>query len=99
MVYNRGGSIKMKLAIIETSMGKYFYYHFLPLLKEKIEEAKLITLDKVDEFKHKGFFIVSDIEEIAGISLKKFIKIETIYSFSEVDLKAFKEFLDETKSK
>jgi len=85
----------MKLAIIETSMGRYFYFHFLPLLRGEIEEVKLIPSGKASVFKEKGFLIVSDIEKIADIPLKKFIKTEIVYSFSKNDVEAFKELVNE----
>lgn len=87
----------MKIAVVNTAMGKYFYYHFLPLVKDKISQVVLINVEQVEEFKSKGFKIVSDLKELSDINLEDFIKIEITYSFSQENLKKFKEVLDEVK--
>ena len=93
MVFARGGSW-MKLAILDTPAGRYFYYHFLPLVKEDIEDAVLISREQLNSFKRKGFLVVSDDKNIADVWLLEFLKVETIYSFSLGDLKKFRSIIN-----
>jgi hypothetical protein len=89
----------MRIAVVNTAIGKYFYYHFLPLVKDRVSEAVLIDVSQVTEFKNKGFKIASDLKEFSDINLEDFIKVEVAYSFTHENLKKFKEVLDELNKK
>jgi hypothetical protein len=89
----------MKIAVINTAMGRYFYYHFLPLVKSDLLEAVQIDVSQVNEFKNKGFQIVSDLREFSDVNLEDFIRVEITYSFTHENLKMFKEVLNEISKK
>ena len=89
----------MKLAILNTPVGKYFYYHFLHLVKNNIQEAVLISEEEIKLFKEKGFFIMSENKNSADIYLYEFIKAETVYSFTTEDIEKFKRVANEFSKK
>jgi len=80
----------MKLAILDTPAGRYFYYHFLPLVKENIEDVVLAPRELLEILKERGYLIASDDEGVADIYLLKFLSVNVSYSFTAEDVERFR---------